>query len=41
MFEDKVVDFLIELAKVTDRPVSREELYRDDEDDKPAEPAGA
>ena len=41
MFEDKVVDFLFELAKVTDRSVSREELYRDDEDDKPAEPARA
>ena len=41
MFEDKVVDFLFELAKVTDRSVSREELYRDDEDDKPAGPAAA
>jgi trigger factor len=29
-----VVDFLVELAKVTDKPVSREELYKDDEDEK-------
>ncbi len=41
MFEDKVVDFLIELAKVTDKPVSRDELYRDDEEDKPSEPGSA
>jgi trigger factor len=26
-----VVDFLIELADVTDKKVSREELYKDDE----------
>jgi trigger factor len=32
LFEEKVVDFILELAKVTDKPVSREELYRDDED---------
>jgi trigger factor len=36
IFEDKLVDFLIELAKVTDRQVSREELFKDDEDEKPA-----
>jgi trigger factor len=36
IFEDKVVDFLIELAKVSDRQVSREELFKDDEDEKPA-----
>jgi trigger factor len=34
IFEDKVVGFLIELAKVTERQVSREELFRDDEEDK-------
>jgi trigger factor len=34
IFEDKVVDFLIELAKVTEKQVSREELFRDDEEDK-------
>jgi trigger factor len=31
LFEDKVVDFLTELADVTDRPVSREELFAEDE----------
>jgi trigger factor len=36
IFEDKVVDFLIELAKVTEKKVSREELFRDDEEDTPA-----
>jgi trigger factor len=34
IFEEKVVDFLIELAKVSERQVSRDELYRDDEEDK-------
>jgi len=32
LFEEKVVNFLVELAKVTDKPVTREELYRDEED---------
>jgi trigger factor len=36
IFEDKVVEFLIELAKVTEKQVSREELFRDDEEDQPA-----
>lgn len=31
IFEEKVVDFLLELAKVTDQPVSREDLYKDDD----------
>ena len=31
IFEEKVVDFLLELASVTDKKVSREELYKDDE----------
>ncbi|MEA2983497.1 MAG: trigger factor [Alphaproteobacteria bacterium] len=31
LFEDKVVDFILELAKIDDRTVSREELYKDDE----------
>jgi trigger factor len=35
IFEEKVVDFLLELAKVTDKPVSREELYKEDEADVP------
>jgi trigger factor len=29
IFEDKVVDYILELAKVTDKPVSVEELYAD------------
>jgi trigger factor len=32
LFEEKVVDFILELAKVTEKQVSREELYREDED---------
>jgi len=32
LFEDKVVDFLVELADVTDKQVSRDELFKDDED---------
>ncbi|MGD0316739.1 MAG: trigger factor [Xanthobacteraceae bacterium] len=31
LFEDKVVDFLIELAEVTEKPVSRDELFKEDE----------
>jgi trigger factor len=31
LFEDKVVDFLIELADVTEKPVSRDELFKEDE----------
>jgi trigger factor len=31
IFEDKVVDFLLELAQVTDKPVPRDELFKDDE----------
>ncbi len=31
IFEEKVVDFLIELAKVTEKTVPREELYKEDE----------
>jgi trigger factor len=37
LFEEKVVDFLLELASVTEKPVSREELFKDDE----GESAGA
>ncbi len=33
IFEEKVVDFLLELAQVTDNPVSREELYKQDEEE--------
>ena len=32
LFEDKVVDFLAELAEVTDKPVSRDELFKEDEE---------
>lgn len=34
IFEEKVVDFLMELVDVTDKTVSKEELMREDEDDK-------
>jgi trigger factor len=40
LYEEKVVDFLLELVKATEKTVSREELYRDD-DDKPAAAATA
>jgi trigger factor len=33
IFEDKVVDFILELANVTEKKVSREELFKDDDDD--------
>ncbi len=29
----KVVDFILELANVTEKKVTREELYKDDEDE--------
>jgi trigger factor len=32
LIENKVTDFIMALAKVTDKKVSREELYRDDEE---------
>jgi trigger factor len=32
IFEQKVTDFILELAKVTDKPVSRDELLRDEDD---------
>jgi trigger factor len=32
IFEDKVVDFILELANVTEKKVTREELYKDDEE---------
>jgi len=45
LFEDKVVDFVVELAKVTDKTVSAEELFRDpdaeDEGEAEAEAAAA
>ena len=36
IYEDKVVDFILELATVTEKKVSREELYKDDETEKSA-----
>jgi len=36
IFEEKVVDFLLELAKVTEVPVTKDELYAEDEADKAA-----
>lgn len=33
IFEEKVVDYLLELVNVTDKTVTREELFRDDEED--------
>jgi trigger factor len=39
IYEEKVVDFLVELAKVTEKKVSREELYKQDDDDLPGEKA--
>jgi trigger factor len=36
IYEDKVVDFILELAHVTETKVSREELYKDEEEEKSA-----
>jgi len=33
IFEEKVVDFILELAKVTEKQVSRDELYKEDENE--------
>ena len=33
LFEDKVVDFILELAEVKEKPVTPEELYADADDD--------
>ena len=33
IYEEKVVDFIIELANVTDKPMSREELVKQEEAD--------
>jgi trigger factor len=34
LYEEKVVDFLLELVKSSEKTVSREELYRDEDEDK-------
>ncbi len=31
IFEDKVIDYILELAKISEKTVSREDLYKDDE----------
>jgi trigger factor len=36
LIENKVTDYILALAKVTDKKVSREDLYRSDEDEKAA-----
>jgi trigger factor len=36
IYEDKVVDFILELANVSEKKVAREELYKEDEDEKSA-----
>jgi trigger factor len=36
IYEDKVVDFILELANVTEKKVTREELLKDDEEKTPA-----
>ena len=33
IFEDKVIDYILELAKVTEKTVSRDQLYKGDEKD--------
>ena len=38
IYEEKVVDFLLELAKVTEKKVSREELYKQDDDEPTSRP---
>lgn len=40
IYEEKVVDFLTELANVTEKKVAKEELYKDDDEAKSAEKAG-
>ncbi len=32
IFEDKVIDYILELAKITDKTVSREQLYKEDDE---------
>ena len=36
IYEDKVVDFILELANVTEKKVTREDLYKDEETEKSA-----
>ena len=32
IFEDKVIDYILELASVTEKKVSRKELYKEDDE---------
>ena len=41
LYEEKVVDFLVELAEVTDKAVTTEELYKDEEAPQPARDGAA
>jgi len=41
IYEEKVVDYVLSQAKVTDKPVSREELLRPDDEEGPAAPSSA
>ena len=36
IYEDKVVDFILELANVTEKKVTREELFKEEDDEKSA-----
>jgi trigger factor len=36
IFEEKVVDFVLELATVTEKSVTREELFKEDQSAAPA-----
>ncbi|MEA2935988.1 MAG: trigger factor [Variibacter sp.] len=41
IFEEKVIDFLLELAQVSERQVTRDELFKDDDEEAPAGAAAA
>jgi trigger factor len=36
IYEDKVVDFILELANVTEKKVTREELFKEEDEKAPA-----
>ncbi len=39
IFEEKVIDFILELAQITDKTVSKEELFKEDEAEARRQPA--
>jgi trigger factor len=41
LYEDKVVDFILQLATVTDQPMTPEELMKDPDEDEAQQPAAA